>query len=568
MRLLDRLTVRLSWFLVLAAFAMLILGIGALGLFANHQGQQAFDELRRFQVTQNQALNRAYLESLRAQVAMDRAAQLLRSPSFDRPGPVLEQATIHLEESQAAFETFRAMAVPEQVGEPQEAKPQESEDVAVLSQHFRTLLDTGLALQLMMLEEGDVTGYGSGQSRVADYRDDFMQAADAYFARSAAAGEAQAQGFATLSSWLAWALVIGLLLALANVLVVIWGVQVNVLRPLRRLAGHFHAMAEGDLARPIVFRARNEIGQLFSELDAMRRALAATVERLRASSDQVAEGAHGMARSSQELATRTQQQAASLSETATGLEQLTATVGTTTDHLRQVDALAVAASDKARHGSQGVQELTDTLDEVRSRAQRIDEILGLMDGIAFQTNILALNASVEAARAGEAGRGFSVVASEVRELASRSADAAHEIRQLSESVQDSVNRSGRLSDKALSDMAAIIEAIQGVSQLSGDVALAADEQQQGLEQINQAVGQMEDVTQRNASMVEHASVTAALLEEEAGLMQAFAGRFVLSEDVACTPRNTTDDAESVATDASQLTRAEDEEREPKESLAA
>ncbi|MCE0731958.1 methyl-accepting chemotaxis protein [Halomonas sp. G15] len=558
MRVLDRLSVRLSWFLVLAAFGALILGIGGMGLFANHHGQQAFDSLRRLQVEQAQALNRAYVASLRAQVGMDRAAQLLRTPSFDRPGPVLEKAESHLVEAQTSFESFLSIA----------PLDDQAEQVELLTQHFGTLVDTGLSLQLMMLEEGDVTGYSSGQSRVSDYRDAFMQAADTFFTRSAAQGQTQAESFTTLAEWLQRALVVCLVLAIGNVLLVIWGVQVNVLRPLRQLARHFQAMAEGDLASPVGLKARNEIGHLFRELDVMRQALATTVERLRSSSSHVADGAHQMALSSQELATRTQQQAASLSQTASGLEELTATVGTTTDNVRQVDNLASAAADKARHGSQGVHALTDKLGEVRTRAQRIDEILGLMDGIAFQTNILALNASVEAARAGEAGRGFAVVAGEVRELASRSAEAAREIRQLSEAVQGSVTESGQLSDKAQADMAAIVEAIQGVSQLTGEVAQAANEQQQGFEQINQAVGQMEDVTQRNASMVEQASHTAATLEAEAERMQSFAGRFVLAPDSGEMPSEDFEEAMFSGVEASQATPDLRESHSRSEPLAA
>lgn len=266
MRLLDRLTIRLSWSLVLIAFGAIILGTGGLGLYANHHGHAAFTDLRERQGQQSRALHQAYIATLRAQVAMDRAAHLLRVPSFDRPGPVIEQARAYMDEAKAAFERFRAVPVADG----------QQEAVEALASRFQSLFSTGLSLQLMLLEEQDPGGYDSGKSRVADMSQAFMDGADAFFAAAAERGDALAGRFNAMADWLNLALGAALAGALLLVLVVVWGVRANVIRPLSRIIDHFRRLADGDLATPVEGRGDNEIGQLYAELDGMRRALAAT----------------------------------------------------------------------------------------------------------------------------------------------------------------------------------------------------------------------------------------------------------------------------------------------------
>ncbi|MFG6176437.1 methyl-accepting chemotaxis protein [Halomonas sp. THAF12] len=451
MRLLDRMTIRLSWFLVLVAFGAIILGTGALGLYANHHGRSAFESLREVQVAQSRALNQAYIATLRAQVAMDRAAHLVRVPSFDRPGPVIEQAQADMAEAKAAFERFQAIPV----------APAQQEAMDALVSRFQSLFSTGLSLQLMLLEEGDAGGYDSGKSRVSGMSQDFMDSADAFFATSVERSDGLAERFSAVAGWLNLALVAALAGALAIVLVVIWGVRANVLRPLAHIIEHFRRIADGDLGTPVTSRGSNEIGQLYRELEGMREALAATVERVRDGSDRVRDSAAIMSEGNQELAARTQQQAASLEQTASSLDEMTASVADNSGHVREANELADQATGKARQGSEVVTAFVDTMGEIHERSGRIGEIVGLIDDIAFQTNLLALNASVEAARAGEHGRGFAVVAGEVRSLAGRSAQAAREIRELIEASRASVERGNGLSRRASDDMAAIVAAIQG-----------------------------------------------------------------------------------------------------------
>ncbi|QFU00140.1 Methyl-accepting chemotaxis protein I [Halomonas sp. THAF5a] len=513
MRLLDRLTIRLSWSLVLIAFGAIILGTGALGLYANHHGRTAFADLREVQEQQSRALHQAYIATLRTQVAMERAAHLLRVPSFDRPGPIVDQARADMDAAEAAFERFQAMA--------------EGETAEALGERFHSLLGTGLSLQLMLLEEEDLGGYDAGKARLAQLSQAFMDGAEAFFEASTTRGDAQAERFNAMASWLNLALVAALAGALALVLVVVWGVRVNVIRPLARITTHFRRIADGDLATPVEARGGNEIGQLYAELDGMRRALAQTVERIRHGGGAVWETAARLNEGNQELSARTQQQAASLEQTAASLDEMTASVADTAGHVREANELADRATERARRGSEGMSAFIETMGEIRERSTRIGEIVGLIDDIAFQTNLLALNASVEAARAGEHGRGFAVVAGEVRQLASRSARSASEIRGLTEASRASVARGDELSCQASEAMEAIVTAIRGLGERIGAIDHAATEQHRGLDQINRAMHQMGIVTQRNTERVAEAQDTARALEEEAERMRAFTARFCL-----------------------------------------
>ncbi|MGV8866143.1 MAG: methyl-accepting chemotaxis protein [Janthinobacterium svalbardensis] len=212
---------------------------------------------------------------------------------------------------------------------------------------------------------------------------------------------------------------------------------------------------------------------------------------------------------------RTEQQASSLEETASSLEELTSAVRQNTDNARQANTLAVSASDVARKGGAVVAQVVGTMGSINESAKKIADIIGVIDGIAFQTNILALNAAVEAARAGEQGRGFAVVATEVRNLAQRSAAAAKEIKGLIEDSVDKVNTGSALVDQAGATMEEIVASIRRVTDIMGDIANASHEQSAGIEQVNQAISQMDQVTQQNAALVEEAAAAASSLQERA-----------------------------------------------------
>ncbi|MFM0139843.1 methyl-accepting chemotaxis protein [Caballeronia grimmiae] len=298
------------------------------------------------------------------------------------------------------------------------------------------------------------------------------------------------------------------------------GAQRTVLAPIGEAVTACQAIASGDLTRYVPASAPGEIGEFMRSLSTMQATLASTVGAIAESSRAVSTGAKEVTAGSTDLSSRTEQQAASLEETAASMEELTATVKQNAEHAAHAKGLADDASAVAREGNSIVRTVVDAMTEIRDSAGKMDEIIGVIEGIAFQTNILALNAAVEAARAGEQGRGFAVVATEVRGLAQRSSTAAKEIKQLITSSGTRVKTSASLAAEAGETMQKIDTAIRRVTDLMSEIAAASVEQSRGIDQINQAVSQMDEVTQQNASLVEQASAAAAMLEDQAGQLRA------------------------------------------------
>lgn len=300
-------------------------------------------------------------------------------------------------------------------------------------------------------------------------------------------------------------------------------------KPLLRALGLANNIAEGRLENNITVENRDEFGQLLNELKEMDEHLSSIVRDIKVSAESVTVAAREIVSGNQDLSARTEQQAASLEETAASMTELTETVKQNAGNARQANAMARKASDTVNAGDEAVHALVDTVDKLSASSSKISEITGLIEGIAFQTNILALNAAVEAARAGEQGRGFAVVASEVRTLAQRSSGAAKEIKLL---IDSSVSMSQEGSRQAAAVTASMSEVKQGIEQVShivGEIATASEEQSQGIEQINQAVAQMDDVTQQNAALVEQAAAAAQALEEQAVNLKSSVAVFKVSE---------------------------------------
>ncbi|SDT96712.1 methyl-accepting chemotaxis protein [Geopseudomonas guangdongensis] len=344
------------------------------------------------------------------------------------------------------------------------------------------------------------------------------------------AGGVQLQNFAEFATLVRWAIGLILLGTAATVVGVLWGVSVNVIRPLQRVVEHCEQIAAGDLAGRIEVRSTNEIGKLFAGLAHIQQRLSETVGTVRHSSQLIRDGAQEIADGNSSLSTRTVQQASSLEDTASSMEELTSTVGQNADNARQASSLADSAAQAAKRGGEVVGEVVSTMGEISSSSQKVAEIIKLIDSIAFQTNILALNASVEAARAGEQGRGFAVVAGEVRSLASRSAQASQEIRALINASVERVDAGSKLVAQAGSSMQEIVDSVQKVADIMDEIAAASQEQSSGIALVNQAVTQMDVVTQQNANLVQEASRSAADLVGEANrLRQAVEGFRVLAE---------------------------------------
>ncbi|MDF2778838.1 MAG: methyl-accepting protein, partial [Enterobacteriaceae bacterium] len=297
------------------------------------------------------------------------------------------------------------------------------------------------------------------------------------------------------------------------------------------ISSHFDSIAGGDLARPISVYGRNEISAIFASLKKMQTALRTTVANVREGSVSMHTGISEIAAGNNDLSARTEQQAASLAETAASMEQLTATVSQNADNARQASVLSHGAAETARKGGEQTSRVADTMHDIATSSQKIGDIISVIDGIAFQTNILALNAAVEAARAGEQGRGFAVVAGEVRNLASRSAEAAKEIKGLIEDSVARVQQGSALVDTAAQTMTDIVRSVTQVNDIMGEIASASDEQRRGIEQVALAVSQMDQVTQQNASLVEEAAAATEQLAHQADRLTSQVAVFKLDEQI-------------------------------------
>lgn len=342
----------------------------------------------------------------------------------------------------------------------------------------------------------------------------------------------QQQEFAAFAGAMRWLIALVLLVSLGSTAAVLWGVSINVIRPLHRVVAHCEQIAAGNLAEQIERGASNEIGQLFTSLSNIQQHLSSTVGTVRHSSQLIHGGAEGIAEGNRNLSTRTTQQAAALEDTASSMEELTSTVSQNADNARQASQLAATAAQAAQRGGEVVSEVVGTMADIRSSSHKVAEIIKLIDSIAFQTNILALNASVEAARAGEQGRGFAVVAGEVRSLASRSADASKDIRTLIGESVARVETGSTLVSQAGDAMQEIVEAVQKVADIMDEIAAASQEQSNGINLVNQAVTQMDQVTQQNASLVQEAARAASDLVGEAQRLREAVEVFRLSSENA------------------------------------
>ena len=285
--------------------------------------------------------------------------------------------------------------------------------------------------------------------------------------------------------------------------------------PLQRAVGLAEAIQDGDLTQDVHDDRGDELGHLLRTLSAMGAKLRTVVGEVRMGVESVSAAAGQIATGNHDLSARTEQTAANLEETAASMEELTATVTQSADTARQANQLAAQAAQAAQHGGEVVGQVVASMEHITESSRKISDIIGVIDGIAFQTNILALNAAVEAARAGEQGRGFAVVAGEVRTLAQRSAEAAKEIKGLITTSVQNVEQGSHQVGQAGQSMGEIVESVRRVSDLIGEITASTTEQRDGIGQVNQAVANLDQMTQQNAALVEQASAAAASMSEQA-----------------------------------------------------
>ncbi|WP_332853489.1 methyl-accepting chemotaxis protein [Duganella sp. S19_KUP01_CR8] len=326
-------------------------------------------------------------------------------------------------------------------------------------------------------------------------------------------------------------IVLGVVALIVSGALAVW-ITASITGPLEEAVAIAKSVAAGDLSTSIDVRASDETGELLAALQHMNTSLARTVHEVRRSTSTINQASGEIATGNMDLSGRTESQASSLEQTASTMEELTSTVKQNADNARQANQLVISASSVATRGGQLVAQVVDTMGSIKASSSKIVDIIGVIDGIAFQTNILALNAAVEAARAGEQGRGFAVVASEVRSLAQRSATAAKEIKVLIDDSVEKVDGGSAVVDEAGQTMGLIVTSVQQVADIMAEITSASQEQSMGIEQVNEAISQMDEMTQQNAALVEQAAAAAQSMQDEAATLSASVSVFKLDDSYA------------------------------------
>ncbi|MGH8145833.1 MAG: methyl-accepting chemotaxis protein [Rhodanobacteraceae bacterium] len=324
------------------------------------------------------------------------------------------------------------------------------------------------------------------------------------------------------------AVAVGIVLALLMATLVIR----SIVKALNRSVDVAHAIAEGQLGHGIVTNGKGELGRLLAALREMDERLCGIVGEVRNGADEVSVASQQISRGNDDLSQRTQEQASSLEETASSMEEMTSTVKQNADNASHANQLARGAREQAERGGEVATSAVGAMREIDASSRKIADIVGLIDEIAFQTNLLSLNAAVEAARAGEQGRGFAVVASEVRNLAQRSAAAAKEIKGLIGESVDKVKTGTELVEKTGHTLVEIVDSVKKVTDIVGEIAAASQEQSAGIDQVNRAVMQMDEMTQQNAALVEESAAASRAMEEQAGGLSRQIAYFNVSDGEA------------------------------------
>ncbi|MYM68305.1 methyl-accepting chemotaxis protein [Pseudoduganella sp. FT55W] len=506
------------------------LGFGAvLVMLAITIGQSIYSQSELAENT-NDIVNVTYPKVLQAQTIMNHNNKIARS---------LRNALLIRDDAKAAKEMAVIMekrkendtAMKKLDEMVQSSKGRELFDAV---QAARTPFNASLDEVMRLRREGDIDGaIDEMLGKMRGLQLAYMGAIDTLIAhQNANMEQARASAEATYVQSRNLAILLGLA-ALALGAGLAWLISRQLLRQLggepNDVAAIAGKIAGGDLAVPITLRSGDQRSLLFA-IQGMRDSLSDIVGQVRSGADSIVTAATEIASGNMDLSSRTEQQAGSLEETASSMEELTATVKQNTENARQANTLAQNASDIAVQGGAVVANVVQTMDAINESAKKIVDIIGVIDGIAFQTNILALNAAVEAARAGEQGRGFAVVASEVRTLAQRSAEAAKEIKKL---IDDSVGKVGagtQLVSEAGATMEKIVAAVQSVTAIMSEISTANNEQEAGIEQINHAIAEMDTVTQQNAALVEEAAAAAEAQQDQAHQLVQLVGVFKLASD--------------------------------------
>jgi methyl-accepting chemotaxis protein I, serine sensor receptor len=508
---LNRWSIRTTLTMVGGLLVALTVVVGVLGYTALNRASDSLDRIAHGDLVAIHALDDAASSLLRSRVAVDRFNELTAAGNADGAKQALGLAQELLAKGNQSWQTYADA-------------PKPGVDQALLedlqAKHATAIRD-GVEPAFAALNANDMAAFHAlADAKIGPMLVAYDAAATAVIKalqQSVAIEQANAQSNASLMMTL---IVTVTVIALLMVVGIRFALRGLIVQPLKDATARFERMASGDLSETIDVNGSNEIGRLFVAIKRMQESLSTMVRAVHGSTESIDTGAREIAMGNTDLSQRTEQQAASLQETATSMDQLTSTVRQNAENARQASQLAVNASDIATRGGDVVSQVVTTMQDIATSSNKVVDIIGVIEGIAFQTNILALNAAVEAARAGEQGRGFAVVAGEVRSLAQRSASAAKEIKELIGDSVDKVQSGSALVGRAGTTMDEIVQAVRRVTDIMGEISAASEEQSSGIEQVNLAVVQMDGVTQQNAALVEQAAAAAASLEDQTRQLQS------------------------------------------------